>query len=83
MHVTPYHHQLSVPTSPASFSGLSFRAVPSGVARIIARIMGAAGKKRQTGCWTRYRLEFSQRHRNIRELFLERFVQVRESLPTL
>jgi hypothetical protein len=30
-------------------------------------------------CWTEVSAEFSQRHQQIRNLFLERFEQVRES----
>ena len=54
---------------------------PERVARIIARIM--ALPEDQVGpLLDEVSAEFSQRHQQIRKLFLERFEQVRESLPT-
>ena len=53
----------------------------SGSARIIARIMSLP--EDQVGpLLDEISAEFSQRHQQIRKLFLERFEQVRESLPT-
>ena len=71
--------RFSIPTSPAFFCGPSVRVVPSGSARIVARIM-ALPEDRVGRLLDEVSAEFSQRHQQIRNLFLERFEQVRESL---
>jgi predicted GH43/DUF377 family glycosyl hydrolase len=53
---------------------------PERVARIVARIT-AFSEDRASRLVDKVTAEFSQRHRQIRNLFLERFEQVRESLP--
>ena len=55
---------------------------PERVARIIARIM-ALPEDRVGRLLDEVSAEFSQRHQQIRNLFLERFEQVRESLATV
>ncbi|MFY9724679.1 MAG: glycosidase, partial [Bryobacteraceae bacterium] len=52
---------------------------PERVARIVARII-ALPKDRASRLLNEVTAEFSQRHRQIRDRFLERFEQVRESL---
>jgi predicted GH43/DUF377 family glycosyl hydrolase len=54
---------------------------PERVARIVARIM-ALPEDRVGQLLDEVSAEFSQRHRQIRNLFLQRFEQVRESLAT-
>jgi predicted GH43/DUF377 family glycosyl hydrolase len=55
---------------------------PERVARIIARIM-ALPEDRVRRLLDEVSAEFSQRHQKIHNLFLERFEQVRESLPNV
>ena len=55
---------------------------PERVAGIIARIMSLT-EDRVGELLNEVSAEFSQRHQHIRSLFLERFEQVRESLPTV
>ena len=54
---------------------------PERVARIIARIMSLP-EDRVGPILDEVTAEFSQRHQNIRGLFLERFEQIRDQLPT-
>ena len=54
---------------------------PERVARIIARIMSLP-EDRVGPILDEVSAEFSQRHQNIRSLFLERFEQIRDQLPT-
>ena len=55
---------------------------PERVARIVARIM-AFSEDRAGRLLDKVTAEFSQRHRQIRNLFLDRFEQVCESLPPI
>jgi predicted GH43/DUF377 family glycosyl hydrolase len=55
---------------------------PERIARIIARIM-ALPEDRAGWLLNKVSAEFSQRHQQIRKRFLERFEQVRESLPAV
>ena len=67
----------SSPTSRAFFCGPSVPAIRERVARIIARIM-ALPEDRVGPLLDEVSAEFSERHQQIHNLFLERFEQVRE-----